>query len=112
MVGGIFKLNINIRKLDQFINLLNEIIECVEIESTKINSGQPSRWESNQLDGVVRPEISELLSFALNGKIFFKHGKRQRVLESTYLITDSFSELDKTPLGRKVLELQKFYNSL
>lgn len=100
------------RKLEQFINLLSEIIECAEIESTKINSGHPSRWESNQLDGVVRPEITELLSFALKGKVFFKYGKRQRMLESTYLITDSFSALDKTTLGRKILELQKFYNSL
>lgn len=100
------------RKLEQFINLLSEIIEYTEMEAARINSGHPSRWESNQLDGVVRPEISELLSFALKGKVFFKYGKRQRMLESTYLITDSFSALDKTPLGRKVLELQKLYNSL
>ena len=100
------------RKLEQFINLLCEIIECTEAESARIYSGHPSQWEINQLDGIVRPEVNELLSFALKGKVFFKYGKRQRMLESTYLITDSFSALDKTPLGRKVLDLQKLYNSL
>ena len=98
-------------KLEQLINLLGEIIECVEAESVKIRSGQPSQWEVNQLD-VVRIEISELLSFALKGKVFFKYGKGQRMLESTYLITDSLSELNKTPLGRKIAELQKLYNSI
>ena len=100
------------RKLELFIILLSEIIECAEIESEKINTGQPSQWERNQLEGIVRPEISELLSFALKGIVFFKYGKKQRMLESTYLITDSFLALDKTPLGRKLLELQKHYNSL
>lgn len=100
------------RKLERFINLLNEIIECVEAESAKINSGHPSQWARNQLDIVIRPEISELLSFAIKGKVYFKYGKRQRMLESTYLVTDSLSKLDITPLGRKVLELQKLYNSL
>ena len=78
-------------KLEQLINLLSEIIDCVEAEFVKIHSGQPSQWEVNQLD-VVRLEISELLSFALKGKVFFKYGKGQRMLESTYLITDSLFE--------------------
>ena len=98
-------------KLEQLINLLSEIIECAEAESVMIHSGQLSQWEINQLD-VVRQEISELLSFALKGKVFFKYGKGQRMLESTYLITDSLSELNKTHLGRKILEFQKLYNSI
>ena len=100
------------RKLEQFINILSEIIEYAETESTRINSGHPSKWKYNQLEDVVCPEISQLLSFALEGKVFFRYGKRQRMLESTYLITDSLSALDKTPLGSKILELQKLYNSL
>ena len=69
------------QKLDQFINILNEILAYAEMESTKINSG------------------------------FFKYGKKQRMLESTHIITDSLSALDKTPLGSKILELQKLFNS-
>ena len=98
-------------KLEQLINLLSEIIDCVEAEFVKIHSGQPSQWEVNQLD-VVRLEISELLSFALKGKVFFKYGKGQRMLESTYLITDSLFELNITLLGRKISELQELYNSI
>ena len=81
------------QKLDQFINILNEILVYAEMEN------------------VVCPEINELLSFALKGKVFFKYGKKQRMLESTHLITDSLSALDKTPLGSKILELQKLFNS-
>ena len=98
-------------KLKQLINLLSEIIACTEAESGKIHSGQLSQWDVNQLE-VVRSEISELLSFALKGKVFFKYGKGQRMLESTYLITDSLSELNKTILGGKIAELQKLYNSI
>ena len=98
-------------KLEQLINLLSEIIDCVEAEFVKIHSGQLSQWDVNQL-GVVRSEISELYSFALKGKVFFKYGKGQRMLESTYLITDSLSELNKTILGGKIAELQKLYNSI
>ena len=81
------------------------------MESTKINSGYFSKWNKKQLENVVCPEINELLSFALKGKVFFKYGKKQRMLESTHLITDSLSALDKTPLGSKILELQKLFNS-
>ena len=99
------------KKLEQLINLLSEIIECADAESVKIHSAQLSQWDINQLE-VVRSEISELYSFALKGKVFFKYGKGQRMLESTYLITDSLSELNKTILGGKIAELQKFYNSI
>ena len=99
------------KKLEQLINLLSEIIACAEAESVKIHSGQLSQWDINQLE-VVRSEISELYSFALKGKVFFKYGKGQRMLESTYLITDSLSELNKTILGGKIAELQKLYNSI
>ena len=99
------------QKLDQFIKILNEILVYAEMESTKINSGYFSKWNQKQLENVVCPEINELLSFALKGKVFFKYGKKQRMLESTHLITDSLSALDKTPLGSKILELQKLFNS-
>ena len=99
-------------KLEQFIELLSEIIGCVETESARIHAGQPSEWDINQLDNVVRPETSELLSFALKGEVFFKYGKNQRMLESTYVITDSPSELSKTSLGKKIYELQDLYYSI
>lgn len=100
------------KKLEQFINLLREITELAEIESERIHSGQPSKWKADQLDDVVRPEINELLSYALKGKVRFKYGKKQRLLESTYIITDSFTELNTTLLGSKIITLQDLYRSL
>ena len=99
------------QKIEQFINVLKEILAYAEMESTKINSGYFSEWDQKQIENVVCPEINELLSFALKGKVLFKYGKKQRMLESTYLITDSLSELEKTPLGSKILELQELFNS-
>ena len=98
-------------KLKLLINLLSEIIAGTEAECGKIHCGQLSQWDVNQLE-VVRSEISELYSFALKWKVFFKYGKGQRMLESTYLITDSLSELNTTILGGKIAELQKLYNSI
>lgn len=97
--------------MDHFINTLREALACAEAESEKIGSGCFSKWNQEQLENVVRPEISELLSFALKGEVLFKYGKKQRMLESTYLVLDSLSALDKTPLGIKILELQKLFNS-
>ena len=48
------------QKLDQFINILNEILVYAEMESTKINSGYFSKWNQKQLENVVCPEINEL----------------------------------------------------
>lgn len=41
-----------------------------------------------------------------------EYGKNQRVLESSYLITDSLNDLSHTDLGESILNLQAFYNSL
>lgn len=68
------------QKLDQFINILNEILVYAEMESTKINPGYFSKWNQKQLENVVCPEINELLSFALKGKVFFKYGKNNECL--------------------------------
>lgn len=98
--------------LESFILQLNETIECAMNEYYKIDDGNFSRWDKELLNKVVFPEMNELLAYALKGKGFFKYGKKQRLLESTYLITDSINGLNDTPLGEKIIELQKIYNSL
>lgn len=65
-------------------------------------------WNLEQIQKVIVPEISELLSYANKGKIYFKYGKEQRLLESSYLITDSLNDLSHTALGECVLRLQIF----
>lgn len=99
------------QKLDRFISTLYEILAYIEMESAQIRLGHSSGWNQKQLECVIRPEIDELLLFALRGEVHFKYGKKQRMLESTHLILDSLSALDKTPLGSKILELQKLFNS-
>lgn len=99
-------------KLDQFIKVLKETAECIVNEQSKIKAGQISKWTIDQLDGIVSPEINGLLSYALKGKVFFKYGKEQRLLESSYLMSDSLENLGDTSLGKKIIKLQDIYDSL
>ena len=69
-------------------------------------------WNLEQIQKVIVPEISELLSYANKGKIYFKYGKEQRLLESSYLITDSLNDLSHIALGECVLRLQNLYDTL
>lgn len=99
-------------RLALFIDMLQEIIEFAICEENNINSGKASSWSVSQLENVVLPEMNELLAYALNGKVLFKYGKSQRLLESTYLLTDSIGNLNNTVLGGKITELQRLYNCL
>ena len=95
-----------------FICLLVDILECAEKEKNAILDGKLSMWNLEQIQKVIIPEISELLSYANKGKIYFKYGKKHRLLESSYLITDSLNDLSHTALGECVLRLQNLYNTL
>ena len=55
--------------------------------------------------------MNELKLHADRGDVYYKYGKKQRMLESTYLITDSLNALDSTSLGRKIILLQDMYNA-
>ena len=99
-------------ELGQFVTLLQETIACIEKETNTIREGGSSIWNLGLLQNVVFPEMNELLSYALEGKVFFKYGKSQRLLESTYSMTDSFERLNNTPLGKKILEVQGLYDKL
>lgn len=95
-----------------FICLLIDTLDCAEKEKNAILDGKDSLWSLEQIQKVIVPEISELLSYANKGKIYFKYGKKQRLLESSYLITDSLNDLSHTALGKCVLKLQNFYDAL
>lgn len=99
-------------RTDLFIVCLKESICCADRECSLIAQGRPSVWSNNDLQHVVLPELNTLLSHALNGIIYFKYGKKQRMLESTYLLSDSFQEKSISDLGKKLSELQRIYNSL
>lgn len=100
------------KKNDLFICLLVDVLECAEKEKNAILDGKLSLWNLEQIQKVIIPEISELLSYANKGKVYFKYGKKQRLLESSYLITDSQNDLSHTVLGEYVLKLQNLYDTL
>ncbi len=99
--------NINI-----FIGLLVSVLEYAEKEKSIICDGKTSQWSYDQIQSVILPEIKELLSYANKDVIYFKYGKKQRLLESSYLITDSLKNLSHTDLGKAILDLQCFYDTL
>lgn len=99
-------------KLDIYISILSDILADAKNETASIRAGVSSEWEYFQLEKVVIPEMSELLLYARAGEVYFKYGKKQRMLESMYLITDSLPSLGETSLGRRISELQKLYNSM
>lgn len=102
------------KKISLFIKLLLDVINNAEKEKEKeiILGGKASKWDLEQINDLIIPEITELLSHANNGEIYFKYGKKQRLLESSYLISDSVDELSHTKLGESILKLQSFYNAL
>ncbi|MBE6536814.1 MAG: hypothetical protein E7673_02555 [Ruminococcaceae bacterium] len=99
-------------KNNLFICLLTETLKCANEEKKVILNGKLSLWNLEQIQKVIIPEISELLSYANKGEIYFKYGKKKRLLESSYLITDSLKDLSRTPLGEYVLKLQNLYDDL
>lgn len=100
------------KKNNLFICLLGDILDCAEKERSAIIDGKLSLWNLEQIQKVIIPEISELLSYANKGIIHFKYGRKQRLLESSYLITDSLNDLSHTALGKCILKLQNLYDTL
>jgi hypothetical protein len=92
-----------------FVRILKEVISCAEIEIKNISDGNESIWTVGQIENVVLPEMRELLSYALNGIVFYKYGEKQRLLESAYIMTDSLEHLDNTALGKQIGKLQNLY---
>jgi len=100
------------KEINLFIKSLVAVLDCAEKEKNTILDGKMSQWNLEQIQKVIVPEISELLSYANKGKINFKYGKKQRLLESSYLITDFLNDLSHTALGDCILKLQNIYDTL
>ena len=90
------------------VEQLKRVLNSIEEELKNENS----IWEKGHLINVVEPEIKELYAHFASGRVFFKYGKRQRMLESTYIITDSLRNLSNTSLGKEIIKLQQMYNKL
>ena len=90
--------------VEQIKRVLNSIEEEIKSEN--------SIWNKEQLISVVKPEMKELYNHFVNREVFFKYEKKQRMLESTYIITDSIRNLSNTSLGKEIIKLQEKYNKL
>ena len=97
-----------IRFKDSMVEQLKRVLNSVESEMESENS----IWDKEQLISVVKPEMEELYTHFKNGRVFFKYGKKQRMLESTYIITDSMRNLSNTSLGKEIIRLQEKYYKL
>ena len=100
------------KEINLFIKSLVAVLDYAEKEKNIVLDGKMSSWSLEKIQKVIIPEISELLLYAKNGKIYFKYGKNQRLLESSYLITDSLNDLSHTDLGKCILKLQNYYDTL
>ena len=85
------------------VEQLKIVLNCIEEEIKSENS----IWDKEQLISVVKPEMEELYTHFKNGRVFFKYGKKQRLLESTYIMTDAIRNLSETSLGKEIIKLQK-----
>ena len=93
-------------QIDKFIVLLKEVLK----QAYEEEKNEKSLWSLEQIHSVIE-EMTQLLSYAEQGKIFFKYGKKQRMLNSTYILTDTYN-LDSTLLGKKISALQAQYDKL
>lgn len=100
------------KKINSLVKSLNSVLDCAQKEQSALLNGEASLWDAEQIQKVVVPEISELLSYAIKGEIYFKYGKKQSLLESSYLITDSLNDLSHTALGECILKLQNLYKKM
>ena len=91
--------------------MVEQLKKVLTVLEDEIKNGD-SVWSKQQLLSVVKPEIEELYQYFVSGKLFFKYGKKQRMLESTYIITESLKKLKDTNLGREIIKLQELYYKL
>ena len=90
------------------VEQLKKVLKIIENEIQCENS----IWDKQQLVYIIKPEMEELYSYFANGRIFFKYGRNQRMLESTYIITDSMKNLKDTNVGKEIIKLQEIYNKM
>ena len=100
------------RNIEEFQKILSSVIEYAEIEKAWILEGKDSLWSLSLIQNVIIPETSELLDHAKKGEVDFKHGKKHRLLESTYYMTDEVNNLYNTRLGSQIALLQHYYDRL
>lgn len=90
--------------------MVEQLMKILAIIDEQLNS-ENNVWDKEILTDSIVPELKELLEHFSRGEKFFKYGKKQRRLISTFFITDSLNGyLGKNLLGRELLKLQEIYD--
>jgi hypothetical protein len=100
------------RKFDSFVQALKDVLCEADFEIQRIHMGEYSAWTENLIVKWIKPEISRLLEYALNGVIHFEYGKKNRRLQSAYLLIEGLDTRSETTLGEKIFLLQDIYNRM
>jgi len=95
----------NKEKRDRFICLTKEILSVADEEKENGNS----LWNNSQIM-VVCDEFSIIKKHISEGYLNFEFGKTSRMLQSTYLLTDSLQNLNSTKLGKLISDFQMEYD--
>lgn len=112
MVGAACCITIaKVKDLEEYKEILEEIIGLAQYEISVINNGGTSDWWINHLEGVILPEAEELYQYILKGQLLLKYGGEQRRLVSTYAITEWIKPVEYTPLGVLIRQLQYKINA-
>ncbi len=91
--------------VEQVKEKIYKILKSIEDEKRQ----RKSIWSHAQLE-MVANELKLILEYILKEKdLLFRYGKKQRLLESLYILTDSLEPLNKTALGILIVELQELY---
>ncbi len=101
------KLVIKSESKSLFLTLINRVLLEVQREKEKATSP----WKSSQLQAVF-DEFINLEAGLENGILLFPYGRKQRMLESTYFLTDSLEHLNQTPLGMLIDHFQEEYQRI
>ena len=96
-------------KLENFKDALKDVLLEIDREKERIKNGDSSLWRVSALDNIVKPEMTELLECAQKGNIYFKYGKKQRMLESTYFTIETLDDLYTTILGEKIYKVSELF---
>ena len=92
-----------------FVNSLRKVLELAKKEEKIISEGN-SDWSISLIQNIIVPEMSALLSYAEKKQVYFKYGKEQRLLESTYYVGDALKPLQLTKLGKAIYKVQDIIN--
>ena len=98
--------------IEGFIGICNEVLPELEKERQAILNKEAGHGSWGSVVSIAIPEISKLLSYALKGEVYHKYGEKQKMLETTWFMTDSGDNLYSTELGKKISILQDYYRKL